>query len=58
MMTIEEYFRLTNDKEVTRNWLKNYDPNNKPTFHTVMFGGNYNVFLYKNYFLSKTSYIK
>ena len=39
MMTIEEYFSLTNDKEVTPNWLKKYDPNNKPTFHTVMFGG-------------------
>ena len=39
MKTIEEYFN--NDKEVTPDWLKNYDPNNRPSFDTIMnIGGN------------------
>lgn len=35
-MTIEEYFAYINDKEVTPDWLKDFNPNNKPTFDVVL----------------------
>lgn len=37
MKTIEEYF--ANTKEITPDWLKNYDPNNRPSFDVMLNGG-------------------